>query len=112
MNKREVGNVLEDYVVSKLLPLDKYAKRSSTSGAKGVKSDVVNKLFQVECKKRNTKDVTFKQDIWNKLASSLSIYSLKIPLYVLENNSGNRFAVLNLDDFFEIVYKANNVEEK
>ena len=106
MNKRKLGNELEDYVASKIKLLDCFAKRSTTSGAKGVKSDVLNTLFQVECKKRNTKDITIKQTIWNKLCISIPIHSNKIPLYVIENVTGDRYAVLNLDDFFDIVYEA------
>ena len=110
-NLRQYGNELEDFIVSKLKPIDKWAKRSSTSGAKGMQSDIICNDFYIECKRRNTKDFTIKEDIWNKLKLALPVHTHKKPLYITENKNSLRLVTLDIEDFFTILEKSNGKEK-
>lgn len=103
MNTHEIGKQLENYVVNKFLEMNIFAKRTKGSGNKGSKGDIQQDYFVCECKKRNTKDITIKKDVWQKLKNEIPLHSQRIPLYCLENKSGDRFAVVDLDDFFDLL---------
>ena len=110
--KRQIGNKLEDYLAGKIQVIDKYARRSKASGASTEIGDTSNKFFITSCKKRNTESVVVKKKEWDKLLSEIPIGSKKIPIYVLENKSTDRFVVMNLDTFFrEFAYKIMRNEE-
>ena len=72
------------------------------------KGDVSNPYFMVECKLRNTKDVTIKIDVWEKNKAELPINSTRVPMMALENKNGKRFIVLDPEDFFEILKEAKD----
>lgn len=111
MNKRKFGNQLESYVAEKFKVIDKDARRSPTSGAKGSRTDVINNICFVECKRRNTKDFTIKEDYWIKLCATIPYNSQKFPIYITENENGRRLVVLDVEDFFNLLYEAKGVED-
>lgn len=102
MNNHEIGYILENYVVNCFVSIGVKAKKTKGSGNKGQLGDIQQDFFVVECKKRNTKDITIKEDVWKKLNNEIPLHSSRIPLYALENVNGVRLAVLNLDDFIKI----------
>lgn len=108
--KKQLGNKLEDYIVEKLLSIDKYARRSRASGASNDIGDVVNKFMIVECKYRSVKDITIKKEVWDKLCSEIPLGSSKFPALFLENKHNNRWVVLDCEMFFKLLYKLNKGE--
>lgn len=102
-NTRQIGSKLEDYVAEMLKEVDPKSRRTVGSGSKREISDIVNEYFYVECKKRNTKDITLVKKVWDKLCSEIPVGSQKIPLYILENESKDRFVVLDIKDFVRII---------
>ncbi len=103
MNTRKVGKKLETYVSAMLEAVDPRSRPTVGSGSKTEISDIVNKYFYIECKKRNTKDITLKKQVWDKLCSEIPVGSLKTPLYILENLSQDRFVVLDIKDFVRMI---------
>lgn len=103
MNKRKLGNKLEDYVVEQLKKIDIKAERSPTSGAKGSPGDIRNDKFYIECKKRNTLSFNINNNVWKKLCKQVPYYSHKIPLYVTENIEGTKLVSLKCEDFFQLI---------
>jgi len=108
MNTRAIGRKLENIVSAYLESIDKKSRPTVGSGSKTEIGDVLNKNFYIECKYRNTRDITLKQDVWDKLCSEVPLNSTKIPAYVLENNSKQIYVVLDIKDFINIVGKAFN----
>ena len=103
MNKREIGKKLEEYVLAKIKEIDPEARLSRNSGASNDYSDITCKFAFIECKKRNTKNFTIKEDVWNHLNNNLPINTKKICFMVHENKNGKRLVTLDLEDFFEIL---------
>jgi hypothetical protein len=103
---REVGNILEDYVVELIRKVDKDARRTKNSGASNEISDIYNKYFYVECKNSPSKtDLPVKREVWYKLIGKMPNGD-KVPLYIIANKHNDRFIVMDLDEFFrEFVYK-------
>lgn len=108
MNTRKIGRELENYILSKAQEVDSKAKLTKNSGANLHKGDLDFLYFRVECKKKNTKNITVNQKVWDKLGKEIPVHTFKLPLYVLENSDKQRFAVLNLDDFFDLLKEINN----
>lgn len=102
---RKTGKKLEDYACDLLSKSDKYCKRTNNSGAVSNNGDIQHKMFLIECKKRNTNSVTIDRKVWLKLCSQIKIGSLKVPLLILENDQGERWAVTQLDDFTRLLPK-------
>jgi hypothetical protein len=101
--KRPDWKKFEDYVVERLKVLDKFCSRTPGSGNKGVAGDIRTALpLHFECKLRNTKDITIKMDVWEKLKGEIPFHVHKIPVYCLEQKDKKRFAVLDLNDFLEL----------
>lgn len=96
---------LQWYVAEKFQELgDKYARPTVGSGNANENGDVLTILpFTVECKQRNTKNITIKIDVWEKNKGDIPLDSDNRPLVFLENKNGKRFAVLEADDFFDIL---------
>ena len=103
MNTRKIGRKLENYFLGCIQELDSKARLTKNSGANLKKGDldfsVGNYSFRVECKKRNTKDITVKKKVFDKLKSEIPTHVNKIPLYVLENVTEDKYVVLELKDF-------------
>lgn len=95
--------IFEQYIVERLKEIDPYCSRTPGSGNKGIKSDVKTNLpLQIECKQRNTKDITIRMDVWEKLKGTLPFYLNKIPILALQNKDKKRFVVLELDSFINL----------
>lgn len=101
----QIGKSLENYIAEKFKDLGYEKTRPSKgSGNRGELGDIAGQnLFIIECKKRNTKNITIKSDVWDKLKCEIPLHSLRMPLYVLENSKQTRLVVLEVDDFFKIL---------
>ncbi len=102
MNRKEVGNKLELYVSELFKRIYQYARPTKSSGARGESGDVQQPYFVVECKYRNTENITLKEKVWKKLNSEIPINSRRLPLYILRNKNNYNWAVLKLEDFIDI----------
>jgi len=110
MNSRELGKKLENYIVEKFKEIGyRNACPSNGSGQCGSVGDIsgVND-FAVEAKLRTTKDITIKQDIWDKLVNEIPLSSERVPLYVLENKNERRWVCMDFDDFINLIGETNN----
>ncbi len=104
MNTHEIGRQLENYICEKFREIGINAYPSNGSGNKGSVGDISGlKDFGIECKKRNTKDITIKEEVWNKLVNEIPLSSERIPLYILENKNKKRWVCLDVEDFFRII---------
>lgn len=105
MNTHEIGRKLELYIAEMFKHIGyKNACPSNGSGNKGSMGDISGvKDYAVECKKRNTKDITIKEDVWNELVNDIPLSSERIPLYVLENKNKKRWVVMDCEDFFNLI---------
>ena len=65
-----------------------------------------------ECKKRNTKDFTIKEDIWLHLNNNLPINTSKFCFMVHENKNGKRLVTLDIEDFFRILNDTTDLGTK
>ena len=104
-SKREIGKELEILVADRLSEVlnDITIKPTKASGASTQLGDILNKDFIIECKKRNTKNITINENVWDKLLAELPIDSLRIPLYILENKNKKRWVVLDFNDFCTLI---------
>jgi len=101
----DFGKELEDYVASKFQELGyKYAQRSNGSGNQGSLGDISGQdIMVVECKNRNTKDITLKEEVWSKLVSEIPLHSKRLPMYILGNKSKQIWCVMEIEDMFTIL---------
>lgn len=99
-------NSLESYVSSKLEQVYKYSRPTIASGATPVeKGDIKNPYFLIECKIRNTNSFSIKDNVWYKLKGEAAQDQGKDPVYIIENVKGNRLAIMDLEDFFNLIYE-------
>lgn len=105
MNTRALGKKLENYIAEKFKEIGyKNARPSNGSGQCGSVGDISGvEDFAVEAKLRNTKDITIKQDVWDKLVNEIPLSSERVPLYILENKNRRRWVVLDVKDFFKLI---------
>jgi len=101
------NNPLELYIAEKLKPIDKYARPTKASGASTELGDVYNKHFLIECKQQlTTENPKINRKTWYKLVSEL--YRIgKTAFLALENKSGDRFIVMDSEDFFDLIYQTH-----
>lgn len=101
----DFGRELENYIAEKFKELGyKNACRSNGSGNKGSLGDISGiDSFAVECKNRNTDSVTIKEDVWQKLNSSIPLHSNRLPILILRNSNKRTWAVMDVKDMFEII---------
>lgn len=98
-------NKLELYVSEKFREIYKYARPTIGSGSTPAeKGDVKNPWFACECKMRNTKSFSIKNDVWEKICYEADRES-KDALYIVENSSGNKLAIMNADEWFCMLYE-------
>jgi hypothetical protein len=102
---REQGKLLEEYVAQCLRDVlaDDSIRPTTASGAATQLGDILCKNFLIECKQRSTKNVTIKEDVWNKLCGEIPLKSKRIPLYILENINKKRWVCLNFEDFCQLI---------
>ena len=107
-------NELEQYIAEKLKRFDRYARPTKASGASTEIGDIYNKFFFIECKQRNTKNVTISKDVWDKLLANIPTHLAhrKMPLYALQNKYKDRFIVMSVDDFFNSFIPVEDYEKK
>lgn len=99
--KKEIGRKLEEYILSKVKEIDPNARIYSNCKQK----DIMCNFAFGECKKRNTKDFTIKEDVWLHLNNNLPINTNKFCFLVNENISNKRLVTLDCEDFFRILYE-------
>ena len=96
-------NPLELYVAEKFKALYKYSRPTIASGATPVeKGDIKNPWFLIECKMRNTSGFSIKHKDWFTLKSMADGRRMD-PLYVFENDKKERFAVMDFDEWFNML---------
>ena len=100
---KEVGKLLEEYVLMKVRELDDSARLTRGSGCGNEFSDISCRDYIIECKKRNTVDFTIKEQVWNHMHFNLPINTEKVCFMVNENINGKRLVTLDLEDFFRIL---------
>lgn len=96
----------EHYIAEKLRKIDTDCRPTKASGGSTEIGDIYSKYLMVECKQRNTKNVTINIATWEKNKADLPANSKRIPILALENKDQKRFIVLEADDFFDILYQA------
>ena len=101
MNTREIGRKLEEWVLAKVKEIDPKARIYTNYHQK----DIMCNFAFGECKKRNTKDFTIKEDVWRHLNNNLPIDTKKFCFMVHENKSGIKLLTLSADEFFRILKK-------
>jgi hypothetical protein len=101
----QFGMELEHYIAQKFIELGyPNARRSKGSGNQGEIADISGQdLFCVECKNKSTESITVDAKVWAKLKSEVPLHSKRLPLYILRNKSKQTFAVMDVDDMFEII---------
>lgn len=93
----------EEYIVGRLEEIDPNIRRTKASGGSTEKGDInTNCGLHIEAKQRNTKSVTIDYKVWQKVCEEISLHVIKTPLLALENKDKKRWAVLDLDTFFDI----------
>ena len=103
--RKELGYSLENCVADHFFTVgyDK-ARRSKGSGNRGELGDISGvQDFVVECKRRTTKNITIQEAVWKKLCNEIPLHSRRKPLYILENMNKKFWAVLEMNDFFELL---------
>jgi len=99
----EIGKELESYIVQKMLEIGIQASRTKGSGNQGQISDINNPYLCIECKNRNTQDITLKEDVWDKLKAEIPLHSKRLPMYVLRNKNQKTWCVMEANDMFTIL---------
>lgn len=103
MNRDKDWHKFEDYFAGELKEIDPYCHAVPGSGNGNCKSDIKTNLpLAIECKQRNTLNVTIMMKVWDKLLGEIPLHTDKLAILALENKDKRRFAVLNLDDFLEL----------
>jgi hypothetical protein len=101
---KDIGDALEQYVLAKVKEIDPQARIYSNKSQK----DIACNFAYVECKKRNTKDFTIKEDVWLHLNNNLPINTKKFCFLVNENKNGRRLITLDVEDFFRLLGVKND----
>ena len=100
---RSKGDSLEDYVAAILKPVYEYSRPTIGSGNTPVeKGDIANPYFCIECKNWDTKSFSINADVWKKIKIEAA-REYKDAVYIAENSEGNRVAVMDLDDWKNLV---------
>lgn len=112
MSNKDKGSKLEKYVASRLEPIYKYSRPTIASGATPVeKGDIKNPYFLIECKNWGTESLSIKSDVWKKVKIEAA-HDSKDPVYVIENKSGIRLAVMDFDDWVAFVFELLELRRK
>jgi hypothetical protein len=100
-------NSLEMYIAEKLKEIDCYARPTKASGASTEIGDIKNNYFFVEAKQKHTiENFNFsRKKEWLKLLSQIPVDTQKIPILVRENKYGEKMVLIDLEDFFRLIYK-------
>ena len=104
---KEIGRKLEEYVLQRVKDIDPKARLTRGSGCGNEYADISCFFGYIECKKRNTKNFTIKEDVWNHLNYNLPINTNKFCFMVHENKNGKRLVTLDFEEFFHILEGRN-----
>jgi hypothetical protein len=103
---KEIGNKLEELVVSFIRKIDLRARRTKNSGGSTELEDVLSKFFMVQCKVDNVhNNIIIKMEDWNKLFKNLPIDSTRIPIFVNQQKTGIVTVTLLISDYFRTITK-------
>lgn len=105
-NTRQIGRMLEEYILSKVKEIDPTARLTRGSGQGNEFSDISSHFCYVECKKRNTKDFNIKEEVWRHLNFGLPLNTTKFCMMAHENENKLRLITLDCETFFDILKKA------
>jgi hypothetical protein len=104
---KEIGNQLEDLIVSYIKRIEPNCRRTKNSGGSQELEDVLSKFFMVQCKVDNKgKNIIIKKTDWDKMINALPINSHRIPLFCHQHLSGLVTVTLTVEDYFKTVYRA------
>jgi len=107
MNKKIVGNKLEELVISYIKKIEPTARKTKNSGGSTELEDILSENFIVQCKVDNThKNIIIKKVDFDKLRNALPINSTRIPIFVNQHKGGLITVTLTLEDYFKTIYKA------
>ena len=106
LDNKDKGTKLEFFVSEKLKEVlqDEFIRPTKASGGGQRNSeigDILSKDFFVECK--NNKNNWFRKSIWTKLINSLPMGTLKIPLYIIEDDIEGKLIMLSFSDFIKLL---------
>ena len=97
---------LELYVADKVKKIDPHARPTKGSGAAGEVQDIQNKYFIIECKEFLSKSsIGVEQGVWDDLMKKTPCSTKRIPFCVMENKSRQKCVIIDVDTFFELMYK-------
>lgn len=100
---RAKGDTLERYVSAILEACYKYSRPTIGSGSTPVeKGDVSNPYFCIECKNWDTDSFSINDKVWKKIKIEAA-REYKDAVYVCENKHGNRVAIMDLEDWKNLV---------
>lgn len=107
-------NPLEVWVAGMLNRIDKWARISKASGASTENYDIQTSIpLAIECKIQGTKKNPVVSLItWDKLLREMPIKSKRTPMLFIQNSHGEKFVVLNAEDFFNDFLYEMYEEEK
>ena len=97
----EKNNSLELAVAEKFKEFFPDSRPTKNSGGATEQGDVLNPDWHIECKLRNTSDITIKENVWLKTVAECP-YN-KAPIYFLQNKAHRRLVVLDIDTFFSLL---------
>ena len=102
-------NKLEEWLVGKFQEIDPLAKKTPGSGCGwATVGDISNKYCYVEAKQHHTKEniiLEFKKE-YQHLLFKMPAKTDKFPIFCIENMYGNKFIVLQAEDFFDLLKEA------
>jgi hypothetical protein len=107
MDKKSVGNKLEELVVSFIRPIEPQARRTKNSGGSVELEDILSTNFMVQCKVDNThENIIINKKDWDKMINALPINTKRTPIFVNQQKDGLVTVTMLIGDYFETVYKA------
>lgn len=103
MKRNKDWQKFEDFIAESLKEINISCRPTKGSGNSTESGDIKNDVnLHIECKQRNSKNVTINIDVWNKLKNEIPLHCDKLPVLCLENKDKKRFAVLDLNDFLNL----------
>ena len=102
-------NKLEMWLLTKFQELDPHAQKTPGSGCGATRcGDIQNKFCFVEAKEKHTQEnitLQFKKEYQHHLFK-MPTHTDKIPIFCIENMYGNKFIILQAEDFFDLLKEA------
>ena len=111
------GEAFEKVVLKLMKDLGIQVDPTIGSGSVKNDGDLLTKDYAIECKTQHenrgkpVKDLRIKIDEFDKIEHQ-AIPLGKEPIYLLENTSKRRFAVMDLDQFMQLIAKVEQYEKE